>query len=117
MVTGRQQVLAGEARTASEGVVGQMDLAAGNNSLPILGITPGGGLSMPNSRALPPSFAGSFGATGAGEIRGGMGVGEPIPFDLDKKLAHTNGSSTIHAGILIENAEPVEFGEPLMIIE
>ncbi len=27
MVTGRQQVLAGEARTASEGVVGQMDLA------------------------------------------------------------------------------------------
>lgn len=29
-------------------------------------------LSMPNSRTLPPSFAGSFGATGAGELRGGI---------------------------------------------
>lgn len=29
-------------------------------------------LSMPNSRPLPASFAGSFGKTGAGEIRGGI---------------------------------------------
>ncbi|MDY7094275.1 MAG: TauD/TfdA family dioxygenase [Acidobacteriota bacterium] len=29
-------------------------------------------LSMPNSRALPPLFAGSFGNTGAGELRGGI---------------------------------------------
>jgi membrane dipeptidase len=42
-----------------------------------------------------------------GEIRGGMGAAEPIPFDLAKKLAHLNGSDTIHAGILIENADPI----------
>lgn len=48
-----------------------------------------------------------------GEIRGGMGVGEPIPFDLEKKLAHTNGTSTIHAGILIENADPIRDPEEL----
>jgi len=29
-------------------------------------------LSMPNSRPLPPLFAGSFGRTGAGELRGGI---------------------------------------------
>lgn len=29
-------------------------------------------LSVPNSRPLPPAFAGSFGRTGAGEIRGGI---------------------------------------------
>ena len=29
-------------------------------------------LSMPNSRAIDPLFAGNYGATGAGEIRGGM---------------------------------------------
>lgn len=29
-------------------------------------------LSVPNSRPLPPEFAGSFGQTGAGEIRGGI---------------------------------------------
>ncbi|MEM7356178.1 MAG: TauD/TfdA family dioxygenase [Acidobacteriota bacterium] len=29
-------------------------------------------LSVPNSRPLPPDFAGSFGRTGAGEIRGGI---------------------------------------------
>lgn len=29
-------------------------------------------LAVPNSRALPPDFAGSFGRTGAGEIRGGI---------------------------------------------
>lgn len=35
-------------------------------------------LSMPNSRALPPSFAGSFGATAAGALRGGI---HPPPSD------------------------------------
>lgn len=32
-------------------------------------------LSMPNSRAIDPRFAGNYGATGAGEIRGGMKSG------------------------------------------
>lgn len=42
-----------------------------------------------------------------GKVRGGMGVGEAVPFDIDEKLARLGRRPPIHAGILIENADPI----------
>lgn len=50
---------------------------------------------------------------GVGEVRGGMGVAEPSPFSLESKLARLPLNPAIHAGVLIENADPIRSPEEL----
>ena len=48
-----------------------------------------------------------------GQIRGGMGVAEPIPFDPAAKIRKLKGPAPLHAGILIENADPIRSPDEL----
>jgi len=44
---------------------------------------------------------------GVGEIRGGMGVSEVVPPSLEKRISRIPAFPPLHAGILIENADPI----------
>ncbi len=44
---------------------------------------------------------------GTGEIRGGMGVSEPVPHDPRRIVSRLSGRQPLHMGILIENADPI----------
>lgn len=44
---------------------------------------------------------------GLAEIRGGMGVANQVPLSVSTKLARLPKSPPIHAGILMENADPI----------
>ena len=44
---------------------------------------------------------------GTGEIRGGMGVANVIPFSIEKRIARLPRTPALHLGILMENADPI----------
>lgn len=44
---------------------------------------------------------------GTGEIRGGMGVANVIPFSIEKRIAKLPRTPALHMGILMENADPI----------
>lgn len=49
-----------------------------------------------------------------GEVRGGMGVGEPVPFPLEKRLKPALAGDALHSGILIENADPIAASDDVL---
>jgi membrane dipeptidase len=50
---------------------------------------------------------------GVGELRGGMGVAEPVPEPIEKRVARLPTRRTIHTGILIEGADPIRTPDEL----
>lgn len=50
---------------------------------------------------------------GTGEIRGGMGVANLVPFSLGRRLARLPKQPALHLGILMENADPIRSPEDL----
>lgn len=50
---------------------------------------------------------------GTGETRAGMGVGETVPHSLERLLSRVRSDAAIHAGILVENADPIAGPEEL----
>ncbi|CAG1009232.1 membrane dipeptidase [Phycisphaerales bacterium] len=50
---------------------------------------------------------------GVGEVRGGMGVAEVVPPPLESLAAKMTRDDRVHAGILMENADPIRDPEEL----
>lgn len=50
---------------------------------------------------------------GIGEIRGGMGVANVVPFSIEKRIAKLSRTPALHIGILMENADPIRSPEEL----
>jgi membrane dipeptidase len=48
-----------------------------------------------------------------GEVRGGMGVSEATPLPLEKRLVRAQTKAPLHAGVLVENADPIRGPEEL----
>lgn len=53
------------------------------------------------------------GGAGLGEVRGGMGVAEVVPLSIAARLARLRGTTPLHVGVLIENADPIRTPEEL----
>lgn len=50
---------------------------------------------------------------GVGELRAGMGVAEPVPEPLERRVSRLPTRRTIHTGILIEGADPIRTPDEL----
>lgn len=48
-----------------------------------------------------------------GEVRGGMGVSEPVPRSIDKRIIPARRNGRVHLGILIEGADPIRSPDEL----